>query len=75
MEQRNLNVPCKFSRLLQDMVEKFFFFKKSVKLNYAKVNISVCKKKMNILKVIENYEKLETAPNIVINNTKERVSC
>ena len=47
---------------------------KSVKLNnkYAKVNIGICKKKINILKVIENYEKLETAPDIVINNTKKK---
>ena len=73
MEQHNLNVTCIFPRLLQDIVE-ILKKEKRVKLNYVEVNIAVCKKKINILKVIENYKKLETAPDIVINNTKKRVS-
>ena len=38
---------------------------------FSLINISVCKKKKNISKVIENYEKSKTAPDIVINDTKK----
>ena len=59
MEQHKLIVPSIFSRLLQHMVE-ILRKEKSVNLNnkYAKVNIGVCKKEINILKVIYKYSKI-----------------
>ena len=39
------------------------------------INISVHKKKGKVLRVIENYEKLNAAADIVIKDTKKNDSC